>query len=122
MTATVLDPQRRGDPFEYSATLQGDWVESMFAGGFKFTLRTKIPESTVTDDADAAVVDQATSADSDIVFSDDTSFTVFLPSTRTTSWPRGTLYWDLAGQVDADHGYTIDSGTIMILGDITRSQ
>jgi hypothetical protein len=49
--------------------------------------------------------------------------TVTIPASRTTSWPARKLLFDLQGVVSGspDTVYTIDSGYILILGDITRS-
>jgi hypothetical protein len=117
---TDLASQRRGDPFEYSSALTGSWIESMFAGGFKFTLRRFIPDSSVVTDQDSeGYIDQGTNAE--ITFQDPTHFTVAFPSSRTTAWPIGKWFWDFVGTVDEDHSYTIDSGTVLITGDVTRT-
>lgn len=121
MSGIKLDSQRRGDPFDYSSALEDDWVESDFPGGFQLTLRTSIPESSVTDDEDEGVVDKARSSAGEIVFSDTKNFRCFLSSVRTKPWPPQTLYWDFAGKVDDEHSYTLKSGTIVIQGDVTRS-
>ncbi len=117
---TALDPQIRGDDFVYNFTLGNSWTASMFTGGMKFTLRRSIPSSSTTTDADAT--DQASVAAGEITFADTTHGTVRIPGSRTTAWPVGRLFWDLAGAVTiGDHHYTIDRGTIPIIGDVTRS-
>jgi hypothetical protein len=117
---STLSPHRRGDTFSYSVTLGGDWVFADFTGGMKFTLRRHVPASSVTTDDDAT--DQATTDDDEITGSGAT-VTIVIPASRTTSWPAGKLYWDLQGVVTGtpDEVYTIDSGTISIEADITRS-
>jgi len=119
---TVLEPHRRGTEFRYHFTLGGGWTYTMFTGGLKFTLRKSLPPSSVTDDADA--VDQATLAGGEITFSDLTSGTVLIPGSRTTSWPSGMkLFWDLQGEVlTGARVLDIDAGTVVINGDVTRSQ
>lgn len=127
--ATQLDAQRRGDPFDYSSVLTGGWLQSMFMS-FAFTLRTTIPPTSQHDETDPYVpgtvgggsfVDQALSSAGDITFSDTTNFRVFLPSTRTTNWPSKRLYWDFVGTLDTGHSYTIDAGSILIVGDVKRA-
>lgn len=128
---TLLDPQYRGDPFEYTSSLRGSVVvngvaalatQSVFTAGFAFTLRKGIlVSSTPPDDSDSGVVDQATSQAGEITFSTTTAFRIFLPSTRTTLWPLGRLVWDFVGTIDDDHSYTIASGTITIVGDVKRA-
>lgn len=122
---TVLDPQRRGDPFVYKGVLDGGWQNAMFPGGFKFTLRAFLPPTSQTTDTDTfpagGVIDQATSAAGEITFSDAVTFFVTFLSMRTTNWPARKLFWDMVGTVDSGHSYTLDSGTIQILPDVTRS-
>lgn len=117
---TTLDSHIRGDTFTYSFSLASPWTGATFSGGVKFTLRTSMPASSVTDDNDA--VDQASTTDGEIVFSG-ADGTITIPASRTTSWPARKLLWDLQGVVSGspDTVYTIDSGYILILGDITRS-
>ncbi len=116
---TALDPQLRGDPFVYTATLGNGWVFSDFSGGIKFTLRTEIPESTVTTDTDA--VDQATTDEGDVT-GGGTTVTISIPSERTDAWPKGRLHWDMQGLITGatPAKRTIDRGTILIIGDVTR--
>lgn len=115
-----LAPHRRGDTFEYSTTLEGGWTFEHFTGGLKFTLRSSLPPSEVTSDADA--IDQASTAGGEIVASG-TSVEVTIPAARTTNWPTRRLYWDLQGVVAGatPRVYTLASGTIQIRADITRS-
>jgi hypothetical protein len=117
---TVLASHRRGDTFSYTITLGDGWVGADFTGGMKFTLRERVPDSSVTTDDDA--MDQATSGGGEITGSGAT-VTIVIPASRTTSWKAKQLYWDLQGVVSGspDEVYTIDYGTIPILPDITRS-
>lgn len=115
---TTLPSVYRGDKFEFSFTCS--WTAAQLPGGLKFTLREGVPESSVTDDADA--VDQATTASGEITWSGSV-VTVKIPASRTNTWPTGRLIWDVQG-VDGDIPpgvYTIDSGTIVVQPDITRS-
>lgn len=121
-TPTPLDPHYRGDTFDYDFTIGSGWVFADFTGGLKFTLRTRAPSSSTTADTDA--VDQATSSGGEITGSG-TAGNVLIPASRTTAWPAGgKLYWDLQGIVTGSPNrvYTLDSGTIVILSDITRTQ
>jgi hypothetical protein len=116
----VLPPHVRGDTFPYEGTLDDDWTAEQFTGGLKFTLRQRYPASSVVTDAD--VVDQASTAGGEIVASGD-SVEVTIPASRTTGWPIGRLYWDLQGVIagGTPRVYTIASGSILILPDVTRS-
>lgn len=117
---TTLDRQMRGDEFRYSFVLGNSWTASMFSGGVKWTLREEIPASSVVTDTDA--VHQASVAGGEITFSDTTHGTILIPGAITTSWPKGRLYWDLQGVVTVGaRVLTIDSGDILIAGDVTRS-
>lgn len=119
---TVLDSHTRGDTFIYEFDLGNDWVGVDFSGGVKFTLRKRLPSSSITDDSDSNVVDQASVAGGEISFSSETG-RIVIPKERTQVWPAPkTLYWDLQGVVSAS-GYckTIDQGTIEITRDVTRS-
>jgi hypothetical protein len=127
ITDRILDPQIRGDDFIYSSSLigldGGAWTSSMFLGGLRFTLRTVLPTTSITDDTDAAVVDIASVANGDITFSSTTAFTIFIPDARTTLWPSGKLYWDFQGKLTALGGTrTLSRGTIIIIRDVTRTQ
>jgi hypothetical protein len=115
----TLEPHVRGDPFEYHFTLGNDWVFADFTGGLKFTLRTSVPASTVVADTDAT--GQSTSTGGGITGSG-ANGTVAFTSAVTSAWPKGLLYWDLEGTVSGTptRKYTIDRGTIQIIGDITR--
>lgn len=111
----------RGDTFRYSFTLGNGWVGTDFTGGLKFTLRTTLPASSVVSDSDA--VDQASVAAGEILMSG-ASGTVTIPASRAYDWPTGTLVWDLQGTVTAvpdNIVYTIDRGSIRVVGDVTRS-
>lgn len=122
--STKLDPHTRGDTFDRSVPLLGDWLCADFTGGFKFTLRRSIPSSSTIDDTGA--VDQA-STETDDITCEEATCTVAFSAARTTAWPTRTLVWDLQGVItgetedDEDVVYTIDSGTILIVGDVTRS-
>jgi hypothetical protein len=121
--STALDPQRRGTEFKYTFTLGNSWTSSMFTGGLIFTLRTRIPASSVLDDTDAGVVAQASVAGGGITFSSTTVGTVLIPGATTKLWPTGRLFWDLQGIVTIGaRVLDVDAGTILIVGDITRTQ
>lgn len=118
---TDLAHHYRGDPFDYDFVLGNGWVGTDFTGGLKFTLRTTQPGSSTVTDTDA--VDQATSAATEITFSG-ANGNVLIPSSRTTAWPVGKgLYWDLQGTITGppQRVYTIDSGRVLIVADITRA-
>jgi hypothetical protein len=119
-TGITLAPHVRGDTFIYSTALGNGWVAADFSGGIRFTLRSRYPASSVTTDADA--VDQATLAAGDIVASG-ANLTITIPAARTTLWAAGRLYFDLQGVVAGatPRVYTIASGVITILPDVTRS-
>jgi hypothetical protein len=119
---TILDSQLRGDPFVYTGTLGNGWVFADFTGGLKFTLRTEIPESTVTTDTDAVDQASSTSLEPEIT-GGGTTVTITIPSERTDAWPKGRLHWDLQGTITGatPAKRTIDRGTILIVGDVTRS-
>lgn len=121
MSNTRLPIHKRGDTFRFSFTLGNGWVGSDFTGGVKFTLRDKILKSSTEDLTDAAVIDKASMATSEITFVGAVG-TIVIPAERTTAWPATLLYWDLRGVVTAT-GYrtTIDDGTIQIAPDVTRS-
>lgn len=114
-----LDPQRRGDPFDYSSTLTDGYVSSMIDEMW-FTLRTAVPDSTVNDDADA--IDQGKLTSSEITFSDATNFSVKIPGARTKAWPVDVVVWDCRVRVSGIDDFIIASGTLLISGDITRSR
>jgi hypothetical protein len=119
---TVLDPFVRGDTFRYEFDLGNDWLGVDFSGGVKFTLRKRLPATTITSDTDASVVDQATTDANEITFNGEVG-TVIIPASRTQNWPAPKkLYWDIQGVV-ASTGFrkTIDGGTIEIESDVTRS-
>lgn len=118
---TALDPHFRGDTFDYDFTIGSGWVFADFTGGLKFTLRTRAPSSSTVADTDAT--DQATSAGGEVTGSG-TAGNVLIRASRTTTWPTGRLYWDLQGIISGSPNrvYTIDSGTITIVADITRAQ
>ena len=121
-TGIVLAPHTRGDTFPYSTVLQGGWTSEQFTGGLKFTLRKKHPASSVTTDGDADVVAQASVANGQIVASG-TNVAVTIPAEQVTNWPAGKLVWDLQGVITGtpNRVYTIASGVITILPDVTRS-
>jgi hypothetical protein len=116
----ALTPHVRGDTFVYSTTLEGGWVAEDFSGGLKFTLRERAAASSVVTDTDA--VDQASVAGGEIEATG-TSVTITIPASRSTTWPVKGLLFDLQGVVTGtpNRVYTIASGTIVILRDMTRS-
>lgn len=120
---TVLAAHYRGDTFgtedmPRQFTLGNGWVGSDFEDVW-MTFRTTIPgSSTVTDD-DA--VDQASVLGGEITFVGALG-SVVIPAARTTAWPAPkTLYYDVQAEKLNGEIVTIDSGTIPILADITRS-
>jgi hypothetical protein len=84
----------------------------------KFTLRPEIPASGIGDDQDA--IAQATVSGGEITFVDDVGTIVIAPR-RQRGWPTGLLYWDLTGVISSTEIHTIDSGTIEIVGAVTKS-
>ncbi len=120
----LLDPQRRGNPFRYSSALENSWVYTMFDGGILFTVRKRVPPSTVLDDTDADVVAQVSLAGGGIIFTSTTAFTVLIPGSVTKLWPAKVLHWDMQGIVlgTPDSPYDIAAGTVPVLGDVTRTQ
>lgn len=119
-----LERQRRGTEFRYSSSLATGWTAGMFNGGIKFTVRKRIPPSSVVGDYDPDVVAQVSVADGGIVFSSDTDFTVTIPGRITTRWPLATLYWDMQGVINAspeNRVLDIAAGTVDVDGDVTRS-
>jgi hypothetical protein len=119
----VLDAQRRGTEFKYDSALTAGWTEAMFTGGIVFTLRKRLPASSVVDDTDSDVVGQVSVADGGIVFTSPTEFTVTIPGSVTTSWPTRTLYWDMQGIVaTGNRVLDIAAGTVLVVADVTRTQ
>jgi hypothetical protein len=121
-TGVQLPSHTRGDTFSYSTAIGNGWVAADFTGGIKFTLRRRHPASSVTSDADADVLAQASIANGQIVASG-ANLTITIPASVTTNWPAGTAYFDLQGVVSGtpNRVYTIASGVITILPDVTRS-
>lgn len=120
----VLDPCRRGTEFKYSSALLSGWTAAMFTGGIVFTLRKRLPASSVVDDTDADVVGQVSVAGGGIVFSSTTAFTVTIDGSVTTSWPAKKLYWDMQGIITGSPNRVLDivAGTVLVVADVTRSQ
>lgn len=120
MAVTVLDPHRRGDTFRRTFQLGNDWVGSDFTGGVKFTLRTAIPASSVTDDTGA--IYQASVAGGEISITG-ANGVIVIAAEDTHEWPAENLHFDLQGTITGTPNvvHTIDQGTIRILGDVTRS-
>lgn len=120
-TGIVLPAHIRGDTFIYEGTLDDGWTAEQLSGGLKFTLRKRYPESDVVtdDDEDEDFVDQASGE----IVASGTSVVVTIPASRTTAWPAGKLYWDLQGVISGatPRVYTIASGVISILPDVTRA-
>jgi hypothetical protein len=117
---TVLPAHTRGDTFSYARSLTSPYLGSDFSS-FKFTLRTALPGAAVLDDSDPTVIAQASVAAGSIVFTG-ADFVITIAKELTTLWPLRNLYWDLQG-VLATGGVskTLDSGTILINGDVTRT-
>jgi hypothetical protein len=115
----------RGDGFRMTFTLENDWLGVNF-DEMKFTVRKRIPPSSVTSDTDSDVLAQVTKTGGGITFDplDDTQGAAAVLSDVTTAWPGGArVYWDLQGQVNGDpkSPYTIGRGTFTVAGDVTRS-
>jgi hypothetical protein len=119
---TALPSQTRGDTFRYSFTLSDTWTGESFTGGVKFTIRLSAPSTSTVTDTDAVHQSASTGASPEITFVGNVG-TIVIPAATTTAWVPRTYYWDLQGIVDAspDIVYTIDSGTIKVTYDITRS-
>jgi hypothetical protein len=126
---TDLAPFKRGTSFARTCVLPEGYTGDNFTGGVKFTLRTTIPASTVLTDADA--VAQATEA-AGITFEgagtalDLCVVTIRFSAAVTKLWPLAKLVWDLKGKIlgiddEPDDVAELGSGTIQILGDVTRS-
>jgi hypothetical protein len=117
---TTLADHRRGDTFVRTFTLASPWTGATFTGGVKWTLRAETPASSVVTDADAAA--QASVAAGEIAFVGAVG-TITIAASVTTTWPTGSLLWDLQGVVAGTPSvvYTIDEGRILIRPDVTRS-
>jgi hypothetical protein len=118
----TLPSHVRGDTFEYSTELEDGWTFAQFTGGIRFTLRQRYPASSVVTDAD--VVDQASTVAGEIVAgAEPETVAITIPAERTTDWPAGKLVFDLQGVIAGatPRVYTIASGVITILPDVTRS-
>lgn len=111
---------RRGDTFEESFTLSTGWTGTSFTGGVQFTVRASVPATTVTSDTDAKFV--ASTDDGSIVFLGNIG-TITVAATVATTWNPGTYLWDLQGAISGTvpKVYTIDSGTLTVRPDITRT-
>jgi hypothetical protein len=98
----------------------------MFDGGIRFTLRKRIPASTVLDDTDDDVVAQVSDAPGGgIVFSSETDFEVVIPGSLTNTWPLKPTHWDMQGIILAtpnNRVLDIAWGTVPVQGDVGRSQ
>jgi hypothetical protein len=116
----VLEPHTRGDTFVYSTTITGGWTAEQFTGGLYFTIRRRLPASTVVDDADA--IARASVATGEIV-AVGTSVVVTIAASISKLWLAKELVWDLQGVVAAvpeNIVHTLSRGTIRIEGDVTR--
>ena len=122
----VLEAHRRGSEFKYSSVLENGWTVDMFTGGILFTVRKRIPASSVVNDRDPDVVAQASIATGGgIVFSTSTAFTVTIPGVFNAAWPTEKLYWDMRGFITAvPHKRVLDiaAGTVEVRGDVTRTR
>lgn len=123
----ALDHIRRGTEFSYSSSLTDGWTAAMFTGGILFTLRSKLPPSSRLDDTDTLasggeMVHQASVANGQITFANDTDFTVLIPAASTHVWPVKRLFWDMQGKVTVGaRVLDIASGTITVTPDVTRT-
>lgn len=117
---TTLAELHRGDPLIVPLTLEAGFEAEDF-DELWFTVRRRPPPTSTVTDADALA--QVTLTGGGIVFSSATAGTITILSAVTTTWPTGRLYWDLqARKVDDGEPYTLDSGVLPIVADITRSQ
>ncbi len=119
MYDTRLEDHYRGTDFTYYFSLGNEWLGSMF-DELKFTIRRRIPASNVLNDTN--IVGQASLSREQIVFDIDNGAlgTVFIPASKNRSWPLGIFPWDFKAKV-GDSIYTVDAGTVEIVGDLTRS-
>jgi hypothetical protein len=125
-TGVELDPQMRGDTFEYSTTLLDGWTVEQFTGGLRFTIRKRYPESSVPDDTDPNVVASVTTtpAAAGGIVAAGTAVTVTIPASATKSWPVDKrLPWDLQGIITGSPNRveTLASGHIHIQPDVGRT-
>lgn len=118
MTISII--HRRGDTFDYSLTLTSPWTFATFTGGMKCTIRTALPESSEV--TDSAAMAQATTTAGGITGADAVVRIVF-PASVTNLWTVGSHYIDLQGTISGATPlvYTVDSGTIYVTADVTRS-
>lgn len=118
---TELAPHVRGRTFRREFRLSGDAVGSDF-DEIKFTVRQRLPDLTVADDASAAA--QVAMTNGDITFdpSDEALGTIVIAAEATTAWKLGLHHWELTGRIDSDPVETIplDKGVIFVEGDVTR--
>jgi hypothetical protein len=105
-------PPFRGDDFAITFELGGTWLGTDFEEVL-FTVRAKVPESTVVDDDDALGQVVPT-------FVGNVGTAAFTGA-MSTSWPSGKLHWDVQGKYDGGKRKTLQSGTFTLQGDITRS-
>lgn len=113
--------RRRGDTWTIQFRIQNGWLASQFSG-IKFTVRTKYPASSVTDDSDAVI--QKSLGDGIAIDSqDDTLGTVTVPATET-QLNTSRYVWDIQatrGSVSPQQVYTLNSGDLYVTADVTRS-
>lgn len=99
----------------------------MFTGGILWTLRTKLPRSSVLDDTDTiasggSLVHQASIANGQLTFSSDTEFTVLIPGALTHAWPAIKMHWDMQGKITSgERVLDIAAGTVFVKADVTRT-
>jgi hypothetical protein len=118
----TLDRFRRGTEFSYSSSLTSGWTDATFTGGILFTLRRRLPASSIVDDTDTGVVHQASLANGQIAFSDETAFTVTIPASFTHQWPTEKLVWDMQGKITTgSRVLDIAAGTVLVVPDVTRT-
>lgn len=99
----------------------------MLTGGMLFTLRDRLPKSTVVDDTDSHVIGQASLTPApdqgSITFTSDTDFEVVFEAETTHGWPIKNLYWDCQAKVTAGSlVHDVAAGTVKIEPDITRTK
>jgi hypothetical protein len=118
--AKILAPHVRGDSFDRTFGLTGEWLGAQFSQ-IKFTIRKKLP---ATADLDTDVLAQVTKTGGGIQFDplDDASGFVSIAASVTNLWEPGVYFWELQGTVagSPQKVYTLESGKLNVVSDLTR--